>query len=53
MAVIYVLTVIALTVGNIDRIPLFFSSVFTQAFAPDAVSAVPSVWRSAKVSSAV
>ena len=37
MAVIYVLTVIALTVGNIDRIPLFFSSVFTQAFAPDAV----------------
>ena len=37
MAVIYVLTVIALTVGNLDRIPLFFSSVFTQAFAPDAV----------------
>ena len=37
LTVIYVLTVIALTVGNIDRIPLFFSSVFTQAFAPDAV----------------
>lgn len=37
MAVIYVLTVFALILGNFDRIPWFFTAVFGQAFAPDAV----------------
>ena len=52
MAVIYVLTVIALTVGNIDRIPLFFSSVSRRPLRLMLFSAVPSVWRSARVLSA-
>ena len=37
MAVIYVLTVIALVVCNFTRIPWFFQAVFGQAFSPDAV----------------
>lgn len=37
MAVVYVLTVLALVVCNFTRIPWFFSAVFTQAFKPDAI----------------
>ena len=37
MAVIYVLTVISLLLFNLDRIPWFFYSVFTEAFRPEAV----------------
>ena len=37
MAIIYVLTVIALIVCNITRIPWFFYAVFTEAFKPEAV----------------
>ena len=37
MAVVYVLTVLVLIVLNLDRVGWFFSSVFTQAFAPDAI----------------
>lgn len=37
MAVVYVATVIVLVLVNIDRIPWFFQSVFTQAFQPEAV----------------
>lgn len=37
MSVIYVLTVLVLIVVNFNRIPWFFGSVFSQAFAPEAV----------------
>lgn len=37
MAVIYVLTVVALVLTNADRIPWFFAAVFGQAFKPEAV----------------
>lgn len=37
MAVIYMVTVLALIVGNFTRIPWFFAAVFGQAFQPDAV----------------
>ena len=37
MAVIYVLTVLALVIVNFDRIPWFFYAVFTEAFKPEAV----------------
>lgn len=37
MAVVYVATVLALTIVNIDRIPWFFASIFKGAFQPDAV----------------
>lgn len=37
MAVVYVLTVLVLILFNLDRIGWFFSSVFTQAFAPEAI----------------
>ena len=45
MAVIYVLTVISLLLFNLDRIPWFFYSVFTEAFRPES-SAAPSGRRS-------
>lgn len=44
MAVIYVLTVVVLVVVNVNRIPWFFQSVFTEAFKPDAVFR-RSLWR--------
>lgn len=37
MAVVYVLTVLALIVINVTRIPFFFSAVFKGAFTPEAV----------------
>ncbi len=37
MAVVYVVTVLALILINITRIPFFFTSVFRGAFAPDAI----------------
>lgn len=37
MAVVYCLTVIVLIIVNFDRIPAFFSSVFTGAFKPEAI----------------
>ena len=37
MAVVYVLTVVVLIVTNVNRVGWFFGSVFTQAFAPDAI----------------
>ncbi len=37
MAVVYVLTVLVLVIVNIDRIPWFFTAVFTGAFKPEAV----------------
>lgn len=37
MAVIYILTVLALILVNFDRIPWFFYAVFTEAFKPEAV----------------
>jgi len=37
MAVVYVLTVLALILVNFNRIPWFFYAVFTEAFKPEAV----------------
>jgi len=37
MAVIYLLTVIALILFNLDRLPFFFTAVFGEAFKPDAL----------------
>lgn len=37
MAVIYVLTVVVLIIVNFSRIPWFFTSIFSQAFKPDAI----------------
>lgn len=48
MAVIYMVTVLALIVGNIPRIPWFFAAVFGQAFQPDAVFGGAFVWLSVR-----
>lgn len=37
MAVVYIITVVVLIILNINRIPYFFTSVFTGAFKPEAV----------------